>query len=239
MNAKAFGNLLTRVNLGGHIEEAVVRVSEGVAEVEAIDLATAVYVKTAEPIGETAWEELGFGRLSLMAQYLSDSEGDVAFKLTDSAATLRRKAGGQVTVPLLAPKEVPTMVVKEGLKELILDGTPHVLVLTEELLKRLEYHNNLASGEVLCFTLSPKGRVTVANGETEQVRYDAPFGDAAPAPAEAFSLEVLAKNFFKVCKVLQWTDAPAPELRFGPGGQIPIAITQGEDAFWAITLLKK
>lgn len=237
IDAAALAKLLKAVNLGGLVDECVLAVGKGVANVQAVDISNALFLSCREKVGMEDME-IGVSKLTAVQKFL-DSGGDFTVSVKDARMTIKRLSpAGELKNTLLAVEQVPTAVQQQGSEKELMKNTEAVVDVTREDVENLLYYTSLVETPSIVFVARPNGSVYVNSSPGMEQEFNFKLGVASTKPKETATSEVYTKYLLPVLRVLSWEEGEiVPQLHIGQ--ESPVVVTVGRGYMWALTPVVK
>lgn len=234
LNGHAFGTLLKRVHLGGVINECVLTVQKGWGFVQAVDMSNSVFLSCKEQVKGIDDISIGFGNLSTLTTFLSDSN-EVELSIDEKFLSLKRPGRGRIKVLLIEEGQVPTDVRgnKTDAAETIVGLTKVSAPLKEKVVADLVSYIMMVNCNSVFFRT--KGdTVYIDNGVKEEQQFSMRIGKTQSGKtSEDLVVEVYSQYLLSVLRNLLWGEKEEPSILLGE--KCPVVIMQNKTNLWALT----
>ncbi len=227
---KAFLGLISRVWLGGIIEECVLEVREGVGKIQAVDTTNCMFLVSEVPIKGMEDTTIGVSSLSILCRFFSNSGPDkVILNVVEGKwLVLERQGHGSVRLLLIEPDLVSTAFSSVDARQKALVGCAQHMELTKQLMDDFLYCTDLLKSQRVNIEVRER-KIYITSGNDEINQFRVELGDTEAAE---FVIQVHADKLISVVKALDWTVGEKPQMFFGDG--VPLVIQQGELGLWAL-----
>ena len=234
----AMSQLLSMVNVKGLIEECLLVIDdEGVARVQAVDLAGALFLSCSRTVGGDAGA-FGLTKISMLQRFVQNA-GDKPLKyaVKGSQLTVRQKGLGTLRLRLLEPDVVPTVIEKHVEMEELCAAPTMQLTITKEAVERFTYFMGLTSPASVVLSVKEGGTaVTLSSPEQGDQFFSFPIGRGVSIKKECpLRVEVFSDHFLKVLSLVEpmaHAIAEKPVLLLGDG--VPVVAVVGSN-FWVLS----
>lgn len=226
--------LVKRVYLGGLIEACVLKISNGVASVRAIDSTNSLFISVSEKVGDPGSAEcsVGIGDLDVLVNLLSSIKED-RFQLTikDNVMIISRE--GRVTFKYLLSDidVIPTSMedAKGDPVKKIIEQSDNQFELTADVVSDFINYSSMTKSREAYVSVSD-GNVVIGAGEKTGHRFRIPVTKIKSA--KSFSSKYYGDYLTRIFAVVDFSESTKPSLLFG--NQKPAVIIQGEKNVWAL-----
>lgn len=229
-NGKALGELLSKVHLGGLVEDCVLTVHNNIGTIQSIDISNSIFIDCKKDLGDVEDMVLGLSGLTILCKYTGD-EGELFFSVKDKKLVLHKRGHGKLKLTLLQPDEVPTAVREKDVKKNILEHSSYLTPLTDKAIKNLLYYLELVHPDSMVFQIKKgSGAVIGTTNAISEQQFNTRVGKSEELPEEDIECEVYTKHLSAVLKELDANDSATLRL----GDKAPIIIEQN-GCLWALT----
>jgi hypothetical protein len=232
LKSSALFSLLSRVNLKGVIDECVLKIKDNVATIEAIDMSNTIYVHAEESVEGLKDVSIGLCKLSLLTQFLENTEDEIIFKIDKQWLTLKKPGSSQIKVLLLEEGQVPTAIDQKGESPVkkLLKKEKSSFILTQEAANEILKCSNLVNADTTIFEIE-RGKVFVGNQKTQEQQFNVPCGGLQKDMGSNIRVEVYSKYLLSVIQAVDFTK----EITVSMSNDFPIIVQQDKNNTWAIT----
>ncbi len=250
LNGKKLLKLLSRIHLGGSIEECVLKFKKNAATIQAVDMTNTIFISCQEKIFQKDGT-LGLGNLTILTKYLESMTADkcgttaeedkekvddnLEMKISKNRLHLSRRNSGKFMYLLTDADLVPTAVPSDKVnfkKFLKIKGAKFDI--TKEFIKEYLYYVGLIKPKSVTLSVSKNGELILTGGlsSSHQFKIKGPKGKKSKD-----SIHVNTAFLTPILNALEITKKKTPALRFGD--ESPLVITQDDNNIWAILALSK
>lgn len=228
-NISGLVSLLEAVNLGGIINECVIKVDGDNCSCKAMDLTNTVFVETAAQL-ELDDCEFAVGNMPLLIKYLNTyANVSMDIKLDDNRMTFKPKGGGSLKFLLSKPDMIPTYDEEwgdESRAEQAMEEFPEdtAFTLTNEVTSEFINLIKMFGVKSVTIKVDKKKQLTVCGGTEADHNFVSPLGKSKFDECE---IEIASANLLAVLSVLDYTEGPT--MLVGPDK--PIIISCGPSAW--------
>jgi len=173
MNTGNLTNLLRRVNLGGLNDECLIRVSQDVAKVNAVNINRTILCHVEAEIGVGFEGNLGLCNLGTLIKFLSDCDDSLSLKTTDTQLIMVKSDKSRFQVLLLQEDEVPTRPTTEVNSVDDVNAGPVHFKLDHGMYEQIKYYHDLTGVPELTFTLN-KDSIKVSSDSIREKQFTIP-----------------------------------------------------------------
>lgn len=222
--------LLSRVHLKGIIEECVLKVEDGIASVQAIDISNTCFLGASEKIAELPDATIGIGNLSTICRFLTDAKTVELGLLPKKWLLLKRKGFGQIKSQLMDPDSVPTAVDKAVSYKDLAANMKIELELSEKCVDELNYFTSLITAKSVAIS-AKDGLVTIHSNAGDPQQFKFVISTKAKKNWEG-SITVFTNYLVAIMQTLVWEKKNKPTLLLGD--KQPLLIQQNSKNYWAV-----
>lgn len=237
INSLTFGNFLKRVYLGGNIEECVLRIVNGKAEVAAVDMSNSLCLHCQEDIPIPSDHEVGITDLSVMCKLFGNEDRKISIGFEKNKIVVSYQKHGTIRLALSDPDTVPTTSVSDngtrlyGVYKKILKDMEYNVKLTKEVVNDYKHVSTLLKTKGVVIKID-NGKVFLTSAPLEANTFKITVGKTKFKGS--LSKELYSKYFISILDILDFESPEViPEILFSPKAE-PIIIRQDEVNLWCL-----
>ena len=237
MNPITFGNFLRRIHLGGNLEECVIKITNGIAEVAAVDISNSLYLHCQEDIPIIGNHEVGITDLGIMCKLFSNEDRKISMGFEKNKLIVSYQKHGTIRLALADPDTIPTTVVTEdGVRmyktyQKIIKDVVNEVKITKEVVNDYKHISTLLKTKGVVIKVN-NGKVFLTSAPLEANTFKITVGNTEFKGS--LSKELYSKYFTSIMDILDFENPDVvPKILFSEKTE-PIVICQDKYNLWSL-----
>jgi len=233
VDAKKLTSFLSKINLGGLLNECILQSGEGFVSASSIDPSNIIFLSIQEDVDISPLGNLGLGDIGIISKFISEcpKENQEKLKLVKDSDRLIIDHSGIQMKYLLTNVALITTSVTDGKITDIMEKCEYSFTLTKDIKDSFLSAINILKSKTASLVVN-KGQVMLTGGLSNEHTFTLPLIPLEEGSAvDNFVCSFYADYIKAVFSVLDFEEDDNPIIRFSPGYPM---IVQEANNYWAV-----